>query len=106
MTPMSRFIRRLKEGPFPDNVRFVSIYSKSDRVSSFPSGILETDGRPNMLNVDVKDTGHHQFLVKKRVYDVVRHHLQLAYEEAARRTETPLEQAVRAVPVTDDEEAA
>jgi hypothetical protein len=106
MTPMSRFIRRLKEGPFPDNVRFVSVYSKGDRVSSFPSGILETDGRPNMLNVDVNGIGHHQFLVKKRVYDVVRHHLQLAFDEAAHRTETPLEQAVRAVPATDDDEEA
>lgn len=85
MRPMSRFITRLKEGPFPDEVRLVSIYSKADKVASFPSGLLETDGQQNMLNVDVRDTPHYAFLHKKRVYEIVQRELSIAYADRAAR---------------------
>lgn len=53
MTPMSPFIRRLKIGAFPRHVRFVSIYSKEDRASPFPSCIVEARGLPNLFNVEM-----------------------------------------------------
>ncbi len=83
MTPMSPFIRRLKMGSFPETVRFVSVYSKQDRFCPFPSGILETEGRENLSNVELKDCSHREFLTKKRAYDVIRRELEAG--EAARR---------------------
>lgn len=71
MRPMSPFIRRLKEGGWHPGVRFVSIYSKDDRFSLYPSPLLETEGQPQLANVEVEGIGHHDFLVKKRVYDIV-----------------------------------
>ncbi len=75
MTPMSPFIRRLKIGVFPTQVRFVSIYSKADRFSPFPCCILETAGHANLRNVEVLGVGHREMLFKKSVYDVVRQEL-------------------------------
>ncbi|MHB8417572.1 MAG: esterase/lipase family protein [Myxococcales bacterium] len=83
MTPMSPFIRRLKMGRFPDEVRFVSIYSKRDRFCPFPSALLETEGQPQLENVEIKDCAHREFLTKKRVYDAIRRALEAG--EATRR---------------------
>lgn len=80
MTPMSPFIRRLKLGAFPASVRFVSIYSKTDQASPFPTCILEAN-QPNLLNVEVPGIDHHEFLVRRSVYDVVRRELALGYGE-------------------------
>lgn len=80
MTPMSPFIRRLKLGPFPANVRFVSIYSKQDRISPFPCCILETDGRDNLVNVEVAGITHREYLWKRRVYQVIRRELLKGYD--------------------------
>jgi len=79
MTPMSRFIRRLKMGPFPRQVRFVSIYSKADRVAPFPVCMLETHEGDNLFNIEVPEVGHHDFLTRRSVYQVVSRELALAY---------------------------
>ena len=79
MTPMSRFIRRLKMGPFPRNVRFVSVYSKADRVAPFPTCLLETGEGENLYNVDVPGVGHHDFLTRRAVYQVIQRELALGY---------------------------
>ncbi len=79
MTPMSTFIRRLKMGRFPSHVRFTSIYSKDDRVSPFPCCLLETHQGDNLFNIEVPGVGHHDFLHKRSVYEVVRRELALAY---------------------------
>jgi triacylglycerol lipase len=71
MTPMSPFIRRLKQGTFPRSVHFVSVYSKSDRLTPFPTALLETQDGPNLKNVEIDDIGHHEFLTRKKVYDVI-----------------------------------
>lgn len=78
MTPMSPFIRRLKLGAFPSHVRFVSVYSKADKASPFPTAILEAQ-RPNLFNVEVPGIGHRDFLVRRSVYDVIRRELALGY---------------------------
>ncbi len=84
MTPMSPFIRRLKMGAFPRNVRFVSVYSKADRASPFPSAIIETRGLPHLYNVEVPGVTHREFLLRRSVYEVVRRELALGYEAVER----------------------
>jgi triacylglycerol esterase/lipase EstA (alpha/beta hydrolase family) len=80
MLPMSPFIRRLKMGRFPDEVRFVSIYSKADQASPFPCCILEAN-QPNLFNVEVPGVSHQEFLSKRSVYDVVKRELALGLGE-------------------------
>ena len=82
MTPMSPFIRRLKMGAFPLGVRFVSVYSKADRASPFPTCILEAN-QSNLFNVEVPGITHRDFLVRRSVYDVVRRELAIGLGEKA-----------------------
>lgn len=82
MTPMSPFIRRLKIGAFPRNVRLVSIYSKEDRASPFPCCILEDDGNGNTFNIEVTNTTHREFLWKRKVYEIIRSELAHGYGDA------------------------
>lgn len=94
MTPMSPFIRRLKIGAFPRDVRFVSIYSKEDAFSPFPTCILEEDEGPNLHNVEVRRVGHREFLIRGAVYEVIRRELALGYGE---QPPVPRLQALRAI---------
>jgi triacylglycerol lipase len=71
MTPRSRLVRRLKRGAWPPGVRFVSLWSRADRVARFPSALIETHGLPYLRNVEVDARGHREFLYRKRVYDVL-----------------------------------
>lgn len=80
MTPMSPFIRRLKLGAFPAHVRFVSVYSKADKASPFPTCILEAN-QPNLFNVEVLGITHRDFLLRRSVYDVIRRELARGYGE-------------------------
>lgn len=80
LTPMSPFVRRLKSGAFPREVRLTSVYSKTDRVNAFPSCILETAGEePNLHNVEVADVVHREFLTRRVVYQVIRRELFTGY---------------------------
>jgi triacylglycerol lipase len=91
LMPMSPFIRRLKQGAFPPHVQFASIFSKADTIAPFPAPMIEDDGKENLVNIEVPDIAHHHFLTRKRVYDVVRTQLELAYSKAIRELESPLE---------------
>jgi triacylglycerol esterase/lipase EstA (alpha/beta hydrolase family) len=71
MTPMSPFIRRLQRGAWPPGVRFVSIWSRGDRVCRYPGALIDTANLPYLRNVEVEVNGHREFLYKKRVYDVL-----------------------------------
>jgi triacylglycerol lipase len=88
MTPMSPFIRRLKIGAFPRQVRLVSIYSKQDRASPFPSCILEDDGNANIFNIEVPDATHGEFVWKRHVYEIIRRELAVGYGQPLPRTRT------------------
>jgi triacylglycerol esterase/lipase EstA (alpha/beta hydrolase family) len=81
MTPMSPFIRRLKIGAFPRNVRFVSIYSKLDRASPFPCCILEDNQAGNLFNIEVPGVTHREFVYRRAVYELVRQQLVEGYDE-------------------------
>lgn len=73
MTPMSNFIRRLKQGPFPKKVKLYSIYSKDDRICVYPGGVLEEAA--NVKNLEIDGVSHSEFLIKKSVYHVIEHAL-------------------------------
>lgn len=90
MTPMSPFIRRLKLGAFPPSVRFVSVYSKSDRASPFPTCILEAN-QPNLFNIEVLGIAHRDFLLRRSVYEIVRRELALGYGEPVASEPNPAE---------------
>lgn len=80
LTPMSPFIRRLKMGAFPRDVRFTSLFSKADRVNPFPSCILENPhDHANLSNVEVADVVHREFVTSRTVYQVVRRELFTGY---------------------------
>ena len=71
LLPGSRFLRRLHEGRWPPQVRLTSIWSKTDRLAVWPSGVLDTRDQPQWRNVEV-DCFHSEFLTRKRVYTALR----------------------------------
>ncbi|MDR0966031.1 MAG: permease [Myxococcales bacterium] len=77
LMPMSAFIRRLKMGPFPPQVRFVSIYSRADRRHPFPCCILETDGQDNLFNLEVSAATPQEMLVRGDIYALLRREIGL-----------------------------
>lgn len=76
LAPMSPFIRRLKKGPFPANVRLVSVYSRTDRICPYPSCLLEITA-PNIKNILVEgEISHRDLLTRKAIYEIVRQELE------------------------------
>lgn len=84
MTPMSPFIRRLNRTPWPEGVKIISIYSKGDTVCPYPSAVIKPKGG-RIKNLEIQDVGHVEFLMKKRVYWLIRKEL-LGDKAAARRS--------------------
>ncbi len=89
LAPMSPFIRRLKMGPFPPSVRFVSIYSRADVRHPFPGCVLETDGQDNLFNLEVDASTPQKMLCSADVYALLRRELDLGLglEPGSGRTE-------------------
>lgn len=77
MTPRSAFVRRLQAEPWPPGVRFTSIYSRRDRLTVHPAGVVDALGHERVHNVEV-DCSHRGFLVRKRVYDRILAEIELA----------------------------
>jgi triacylglycerol esterase/lipase EstA (alpha/beta hydrolase family) len=77
MFPMSSFIKRLKEGHFPRRVRFVSIYSKDDRVCYYKSAILDipANGGDRIKNIELKGLRHSDLVMRKTVYNIIKEEL-------------------------------
>ena len=49
------------------------------------------------MNIEVAGVAHREFLMKKRVYDLVKQQLDIAYTKSIREMDTPLESALRLV---------
>jgi triacylglycerol esterase/lipase EstA (alpha/beta hydrolase family) len=80
LTPMSPFIRKLKMGAFPRDVRLTSIFSKADRVNPFPSCMVENPGNdPHIHNIEVADIVHRDFVTNRTVYHALRRELFTGY---------------------------
>lgn len=76
MIPMSPFIRSLKEGRFPKNVRFVSIYSRDDKVCFYKSAMLDIpQNATHMKNVEIKGLTHTDLVMRKAAYNAIRKEL-------------------------------
>ncbi|MBI2082908.1 MAG: alpha/beta fold hydrolase [Deltaproteobacteria bacterium] len=76
MYPLAPFLRRLNRGRFPKNVRFVSIYSKKDKICYYKSAILKIPRNTrNMKNIELENIGHVDYLIKKEAYQVIRREL-------------------------------
>ena len=76
MYPMSPFIRRLQKGAWPKHVRFVSIYSKEDRVCFYKSSILDIpEGARSMKNVLVPGLTHSDYLIRRAAYNIIKKEL-------------------------------
>jgi triacylglycerol lipase len=78
MTPRSAFLRRLNLGPWPEGVRLVSVYSRADACTPFPSGRVALRGGGSIENVELEGLRHRDFLLAPSAYEVVKR--ALAYE--------------------------
>jgi pimeloyl-ACP methyl ester carboxylesterase len=81
MIPGSALLARLHDGPWPAQVRLVSIWSREDGVSLFPACVIDTHGLPHLGNVEVSGD-HRAFLVRKKIYEVILRELRAAEAEA------------------------
>lgn len=94
LMPMSPFIARLKEGPFPEHVRLASLWSDADRVAPGTAAKVNERGRDDILNFNIRNLAHHEFLTKKRAYEVVREQLRIGFDTALAKIEpAPVEAA-------------
>ncbi|HXX32708.1 MAG TPA: alpha/beta fold hydrolase [Myxococcaceae bacterium] len=75
MTPRSSFLRRLNLGPWPPGVRLVSLYSRRDACTPYPSGMVDLRRAGDFVNVELDDLRHRDFLVARSAYQVVRSEL-------------------------------
>ncbi len=71
MTPRSAFLRRLNLGPWPAGVGLVSVYSRADGCTPFPSGRLPVLGGEQSKNVELPGLRHRDFLIARSAYQVV-----------------------------------
>ncbi len=81
MIPGSPFLGRLHAGPWPAQVRLTSIWSREDRVSRYPTCVVDTHGLPQLANVEV-DADHRGLLTRKKVYERILEELRAAEAQA------------------------
>jgi triacylglycerol lipase len=86
MTPRSAFLRRLNLGPWPPGVRLVSLYSRRDACTPFPSGVLDLGRAGDFANVELPELRHRDFLVARSAYQVIRTEL----AQAGARADAPV----------------
>ena len=96
MWPFSPFIRKLNREPMSDAVHFVSIYSKNDAVCPYPCCKLNLEDFPQYKNIEMDDVSHSQFVMNRRVYEVIREEIQEGFAKAQHRA--PEQKTVCLVP--------
>jgi len=87
MAPISPFIRRMNKTPWPRGISVTSIYSKADTICPYPSPVLEVGKSLRIKNVEISDVGHAEFLLKRKVYALIRREL---LEGTASEVRSPL----------------
>ncbi len=76
MMPMSPFVRKLKKGAWPRNVRFVSLYSKDDRICFYKSAMLDIpEGCSYIKNVEMFGMSHSDYIIRKTAYNTIKREL-------------------------------
>ena len=86
MWPLSPFIRSLNRKPMPENVHFVSIYSKNDAVCPYPFCKLNVEETPKYKNIEMEDVSHCQFFMNLQFYEVIREEIQDGFAQAEKAT--------------------
>jgi triacylglycerol lipase len=71
MFPMSPFVRQLRDVPFPDAVRLVSVYSKGDLICPWWYSVLTPRDGNDVRNVMVKGMGHMGLVEDPHVYGLI-----------------------------------
>jgi triacylglycerol lipase len=87
MLPGSDFLRRLREGAWPAHVALISLFSRRDRITPWPSALIESrvaQGR----NVEV-DAAHGDYLLKKGIYGTMMRELRSVEAREARLAPEP-----------------
>ncbi|MDP2599254.1 MAG: alpha/beta fold hydrolase [Deltaproteobacteria bacterium] len=76
MMPQSRFMRRLAKLPFPRGVYVASIYSPADKTTP-PKfcRLSEVSNGTRVVNVNLPQTRHSDFVIKQKAYLEIRKHL-------------------------------
>jgi len=73
MMPVSRFIKRLRNTPIPEDVSAVSIYSCDDEVVPAVRSRLDIPkGTTHIKNVELFGYSHTDYLIKRGVYEVIK----------------------------------
>ncbi|NOZ85425.1 MAG: alpha/beta fold hydrolase [Deltaproteobacteria bacterium] len=75
LTPLSPFIREMKKGPWPKDVKLVTIFSRADWMSPYPSCILEEKPGEPVKNIEVENVSHAELLFSRAVYNAVKKEL-------------------------------
>lgn len=89
LLPNSRFVRRLRDAPFPAEIPLVSVYSRHDLVCPWwASVLLPRVGETSMHNVPVEGVGHTALTYDPGIYLIIRRYLM---EAAASRGAAPAE---------------
>ena len=83
MIPGSPFLGRLNEGAWPATVRLASLWSRTDPWARHPSAVLDVQGLPHLVNVEVHGD-HFDLLTSKRVYRALLAELRAAEEGTPR----------------------
>ncbi len=87
MSPVSDFIKNLRGTAFPKHIKVFSIYSRDDTVCPFPVAVLED--AENIKNIEVFGVSHSELLIKKNVYNAIKHALKnempQSWEDASRK---------------------
>lgn len=83
LLPGSGFLERLDAGPWPHQVRLVSLWSRRDQLAPGTTALVDPYRIPGARNVEV-DCLHFEFLTRKRIYLTLRREL-----EAARPARAP-----------------
>jgi hypothetical protein len=73
LLPNSRFLKKLREDPFPAEVPLVSVYSRHDLVCPWWSAVLvPREGETSMRNRPIAGVGHTALTYDPGVYQIVR----------------------------------
>lgn len=71
MRPASRFFQKLLHAELPGDVRYVSIYSDTDRVTPPPLCNWSAAAPAAPVNIELSGLSHTDYLVKHRAYEAI-----------------------------------
>ncbi len=84
LTPLSPYLKKLSQTPFPDNVNVTSVYSAADRVNPGEACLLPaSELSARVQQVEVHGVAHREFVFKDNVYQIIRRELRAGYSDSS-----------------------